>query len=274
MSDIVLNNIIELLIRRGEMGAPTKYSVRENCLSFVSNYIEEQVDFRNIRYIETEGKVCHIYVRDMDCFDTYMTLASLKSQLPSDKFVQINRSCIVAIDEISAVKNENVILYDGSKLRATPNNVKEVATAHKKYVEQFHAKKTSQEISDEIEKYHLLDISPVPRCVIEMYFDGDMPMDFRFHYVNDAMVKLFGKESKEELLGKTFREAFEKINEKWLDFYAPTALYGTTQRVVIDSTEIQKQLYVKAYQPFYGYVVSIMQDISLMQEAWKRRKEF
>ncbi len=257
------------------MGAPIKYSVREDCLSFVSNYIEEQVEFRNIRYIETEGKVCHIYVRDMDCFDTYMTLASLKNQLPEKQFSQISRSCIVAIDEISAVEKEDILLYDGSKLRVTPNNRKDVALAHQKYVAQFHAKKTSHEISKEIEKYHLLDISPVPRCVIEMYFDGDKPMDFKFHYVNDAMVKLFGKDRKEELLGKTFREAFNSpINEKWLDFYAPTALYGAPRRVVIDSTEIQKMLYVRAYQPFYGYVVSIMQDISLMQEAWENRKEF
>ena len=129
-------------------------------------------------------------------------------------------------------------------------------------------------ISKEIDKYHLLDISPVPRCVIEMFFDGDKPMDFKFHYVNDAMVKLFGKESKEDLLGKTFREAFDNINEKWLDFYAPTALYGTPRRVVINSTEIQKELYVRAYQPFYGYVVSIMQDISLIEEALERREEF
>ena len=256
------------------MGVPTKYSIREDCLSFVSNYIEEQVDFKNIRFIETEGKVCHIYVRDMDCFDTYMTLSSLKEQLPSAKFTQINRSCIVAIDEISAVEKENILLYDGSKLRVTPNHIKDVTQAHQKYVSQFHEKKTSQEISKGIDKYHLLDISPVPRCVIEMFFDGDKPMDFKFHYVNDAMVKLFGKESKEDLLGKTFREAFDNINEKWLDFYAPTALYGTPRRVVINSTEIQKELYVRAYQPFYGYVVSIMQDISLIEEALERREEF
>ena len=256
------------------MGAPTKYSVREDCLSFVSNYIEEQTEFRNIRYIETEGKVCHIFVRDMDCFDTYMTLSSLKEQLPNSQFIQINRSCIVAVDEISAVEKENILLYDGSKLRVTPNHISEVTLAHQKYVSQFHEKKISQEISDEIEKYHLLDISPVPRCVIEMYFDGDKPMDFRFHYVNDAIVKLFGKETKADLLGKTFREAFKNINEKWMDFYAPTALYGTPRRVVIDSSEIQKQLYVRTYQPFYGYVVSVMQDITLMQEAWERRSEF
>ena len=256
------------------MGAPTKYSVREDCLSFVSNYIEEQVEFKNIRYIETEGKVCHIYVRDMDCFDTYMTLGSLKDQLPDNLFVQINRSCIVAIDEISAVEKEDLLLYDGSKLRVTTAHAKDVALAHKKYVSQFHAKKTAHEISKEIEKYHLLDISPVPRCVIEMFFDGDKPMDFKFHYVNDAIVKLFGKENKEDLLGKTFREVFENINEKWMDFYAPTALYGTPKRVVIDSTEIQKELYVRAYQPFYGYVVSIMQDISLVREALERREEF
>ena len=256
------------------MGVPTKYSIREDCLSFVSNYIEEQVDFKNIRFIETEGKVCHIYVRDMDCFDTYMTLSSLKKQLPDTKFAQISRSCIVAIDEISAVEKENILLYDGSELRITPNHVKDVSQAHQKYVSQFHEKKTSQEISKEIEKYHLLDISPVPRCVIEMFFDGDKPMDFKFHYVNDAIVNLFGKENKEELLGKTFREAFSSINEKWLDFYAPTALYGTPRRVVIDSTEIHKKLYVRAYQPFYGYVVSIMQDISLMEEALERREEF
>ena len=256
------------------MGAPTKYSVREDCLSFVSNYIEEQIEFKNIRYIETEGKVCHIYVRDMDCFDTYMTLASLKDQLPDNLFVQINRSCIVAIDEISAVEKEDMLLYDGSKLRVTTAHAKDVALAHQRYVSQFHAKKTSHEISKEIEKYHLLDISPVPRCVIEMFFDGNKPMDFKFHYVNDAIVKLFGKENKEDLLGKTFREVFENINEKWMDFYAPTALYGTPKRVVIDSTEIHKELYVRAYQPFYGYVVSIMQDISLVREALERREEF
>lgn len=256
------------------MGAPTKYSVRENCLSFVSNYIEEQVDFRNIRFIETEGKVCHIYVRDMDCFDTYMTLASLRRQLPNDKFVQINRSCIVAVDEISTVEKENILLYDGSKLRVTPTNIKEVSLAHQRYVMQFQANKPSREIAKEIEKYHLLDISPVPRCVIEMQFEDEKPMDFKFHYVNDAFIKLFGVSSKEALLGKTFREAFTRINEKWMDFFAPTAMYGTPKRVVIESTEIKKELYVRAYQPFYGYVVSIMQDISLVKEALERREEF
>lgn len=256
------------------MGAPIKYSVREDCLSFVSNYIEEQVEFQDIRYIETEGKVCHIFVRDMDCFDTYMTLSSLKAQLPTNQFAQISRSCIVAIDEISAVGKENILLYDGSKLRITPNHVEEVFQAHQNYVSQFHAKKTSHEISKEIDKYHLLDISPVPRCVIEMYFDGNKPMDFKFHYVNDAIVKLFGKEKKEDLLGKTFREVFANVNEKWMDFYAPTALYGTPRRVVIDSTEINRELYVRAYQPFFGYVVSIMQDISLIREALEYREEF
>lgn len=256
------------------MSAPVKYSVRDDCLSFVSNYIEEQIDFQDIRYIETEGKVCHIFVRDMDYFDTYMTLSSLKEQLPNNKFIQVSRSCIVAVDEISAVEKEAVLLYDGLHLRVTPNHMQEVIQAHHNYVSQFHAKKTSHEISKEIEKYHLLDISPVPRCVIEMYFDGDKPMDFKFHYVNDAIVKLFGKEKKEDLLGKTFREAFEDINEKWLDFYAPTALYGTPRRVVIDSTEIQKEVYVRAYQPFYGFVVSIMQDISLIKDALEHREEF
>lgn len=256
------------------MGAPTKFSIKAGCLSFVSNYIEETVPFRNIRYIEAEDKVCHLYVRELDHFDTYIPLSKLYERLPKELFVQVNRSCIVAIDEVSLVSQNHVLLFDGTRLPITQKHFENVNRVHERYVQNFNSKKERQALTEEIEKYHLLDISPVPRCLIEMIFDGDTPIDFEFHYVNDAFVRLFELQSKDQMLGKTFRNVFKNINEKWMDFFAPTALNGIPQNTVIKSIESGKELYVRCYQPFHGYVVSIMQDVRLIREALKTEEVF
>jgi PAS domain-containing protein len=121
------------------------------------------------------------------------------------------------------------------------------------------------QIQKEIDKYHLLDTSPVPWCVTEMIYEKGVPVDFRFQYVNDAVVDLLELDSKDQLLGKSSREAFQSVNEVWIDFYALISINGISSNNVIKSSATGKDIYVRSYRTVYGYVASIMQDIKVIK---------
>ena len=116
------------------MGTPTKYSIKAGCLSFVSNYIEESIPFKNIRYLQSKGKVCHLYVKNLDAFKTYVPLAKLYKQLPKSMFVKINRSCVISLKEIRFIEKDYVQLCDGSILPITKSNLENVSKCYKAYM--------------------------------------------------------------------------------------------------------------------------------------------
>ena len=79
---------------------------------------------------------------------------------------------------------------------------------------------------------------------------------------------LFNLDKKEDLLGKTYNEVFSDKDKLWLNFYSPTALTGISRNIVAKSNPIEKELYVRCYQPFYCHVVSFMQDAEIVRSAF------
>lgn len=244
------------------MSVPQKFKKRKGYLSFISNYTEEIVPLANVKYIMANDKLCEVHIHNLEPFTTYLPLRKLEEQLPADNFVKINRACIVAMDEVSVIENGSVYLFDGTELPISRARIQMVQDIHRKYINRYNEEK--QEVDGEIEKYHLLDISPVPRCVFELIFDDDKPVDLKFRYANEAFERLIDKEN---FIGMTYRELFSHMDESWMDFYAPTALSGIPKNVVAYSNEIKRTLYVRTYQLSYGYCVCLMQDIKVIQDA-------
>ncbi len=247
------------------MGTPTKYTLKAGCLSFVSNYIEESVPFKNIKYIQAKDKVCYVYIKEFDPFETYIPLTKLYEQLPKDLFIKANRSCVISLAEIQSVNSESVTLNDGTQIPIVAKNHDDIVKRHREYLFFNSNNNKKIQIQKEIDKYHLLDTSPVPWCVTEMIYEKGVPVDFRFQYVNDAVVDLLELDSKDQLLGKSSREAFQSVNEVWIDFYALISINGISSNNVIKSSVTGKDIYVRSYRTVYGYVASIMQDIKVIK---------
>lgn len=249
------------MLREGKrVGKPIKYSVKAGKLSFVSNYVEEEIDISKLLYIFSESKVCHIYVEGMDPFDTYVTLTSLSEQLPKNMFAKANRSSVVSIKQISLIKHNLIYMSDGTEIKSTSAFKNEVKRKYSEYISKG-SLSFKEWLSKQEQKYKWINNSPVPSFIAEAYYTCGEIKDFIFRYVNNSFLKFIDKR-KEEVIGKTFHETFKIVNEKWIRFYADTAINGISNKIAVNCPEIGKVLYVKCYQPFYGYVVSLIIDLA------------
>ena len=84
----------------------------------------------DIHWIEAQGDYVQIHGRERKLL-VRKTLGSLEKELPSDRFVRIHRSTLVAIDSIKeilphAYGDSTVILLDGVRLAMTRSRRKEV----------------------------------------------------------------------------------------------------------------------------------------------------
>lgn len=69
----------------------------------------EKVNFADVRYIEAMQNYCIIYVPDRKMI-TYITFSGLESQLPSDKFLKVHKSFIVALDKVNSLDGNEIVI--------------------------------------------------------------------------------------------------------------------------------------------------------------------
>jgi len=74
-----------------------------------------KVDFDNILYIESLKDYIQIHTKQAQCLITYLNLKAIKELLPTDSFLQIHKSYLVAIDAIKAIYG-NMIELTGAEL--------------------------------------------------------------------------------------------------------------------------------------------------------------
>lgn len=88
---------------------PSLHPLQDECLFVRVDYQLLKIAWDNIRYIEGLKDYVKIYLVDSD--KPVLTLATLKSldeKLPSDRFMRIQRSFIVAFDKIRAITKNSV----------------------------------------------------------------------------------------------------------------------------------------------------------------------
>ncbi len=113
--DLISKNCFyEKILREDLQNIRKIYNNRSNCLTIESNRVIKKLDFKNIEMItkEKDSKKCKI----KSSVGTYYTSESLKdvSNRLDDRFIKINRSCIVNSDK--------VVEYDPMKNKITMKN--------------------------------------------------------------------------------------------------------------------------------------------------------
>ena len=115
------------------MSVPSKkYNLKDGYLTIVTRYMEENIPLHKVICIEVNRKVCTVYIKDIDYFKTYIPFKTLVKQLPSKTFVQVSRSCIVAINEIQEIKGHKIKLSNGKEVIISDNRYKNVIDLYQK----------------------------------------------------------------------------------------------------------------------------------------------
>lgn len=70
-----------------------------------------KVDFESIIYIESYSDYIKIHLAN-ETIVTRETISAIEAKLPSDKFLRIHRSFIIAINKISSFTNEHVVIVN------------------------------------------------------------------------------------------------------------------------------------------------------------------
>jgi PAS domain S-box-containing protein len=91
----------------------------------------------------------------------------------------------------------------------------------------------------------LFDSLPEGLVTIEMVYENNKAVDFRFLEVNNSYARLIGKSSPNEVVGKTTREAIDTLEDYWYQLY--DGVFKTGQPVHYEN-------YVKALDEYYEVV--------------------
>ncbi|MGC4101016.1 LytR/AlgR family response regulator transcription factor [Ferruginibacter sp.] len=89
-----------------------------------------KIVFNNILYIESMQDYVKIHLQDEKPVMTLQTLKRITEQLPPEKFQQVHRSYIVALDKIRSLQQKNIELVNGVQLPVS-NSYSAVIKAYK-----------------------------------------------------------------------------------------------------------------------------------------------
>jgi PAS domain S-box-containing protein len=109
-------------------------------------------------------------------------------------------------------------------------------------------------------------------CVIQMIFEGDTPVDYRFEEANPAFVKQTGLENAP---GKTARQLLPALEEHWFQIYGEVARTGEPIRFESGSEVMGRWFDVFAFrveEPEHHKVALLFADISEQKRAQRERE--
>ncbi|HRJ30699.1 MAG TPA: LytTR family DNA-binding domain-containing protein [Cyclobacteriaceae bacterium] len=69
----------------------------------------EKVKYGDVLYIEAMQNYCIIHTAERKMI-TYITFSGLESQLPTDRFLKVHKSFMVALDKITAVDSHDIVI--------------------------------------------------------------------------------------------------------------------------------------------------------------------
>ena len=82
-------------------------------------------------------------------------------------------------------------------------------------------------------------------CIVEMVFDGDRPVDYRFLDVNEAFERLSGLAAAK---GRLASEMMPALHVRWVDLYARVAITGDPMHVEDHSERMDRWFEVHAFR--------------------------
>lgn len=227
---------------------------------------KNSIELDKVKYITREDKKTCIYLTDDRTVCTYITIKDLYSVLSQHDFICISKGIVVAKSQIKEIDHFDYHMNDGMIFHGR----KRTAAAHRKLNESLilsssYSKPLS--VSDIRERFSVLDNMPVAFCVVELVFNHDgAGIDFIFRYCNKEMEILEGK-TIEEMMNNSFCKVFPNADKKWFAAYTDVAINGVERHINDYSPEIDKDIYVRCFQPLEGFCACLLTPVEDLENA-------
>jgi DNA-binding LytR/AlgR family response regulator len=107
--------------------------MRDEVLTFKTRGELHRLEYRQIEYVESKGRSCHIYTTDNQCFVTLGKLDDIEEELCDKRFLRCHQSFLVNMDHIQSV-NENFIMESGDIVQIRRRNHNEIKDKYENYI--------------------------------------------------------------------------------------------------------------------------------------------
>ena len=107
--------------------------MRDEVLTFKTHGELHRLEYRQIEYVESKGRSCHIYTTDNQCFVTLGKLDDIEEELCDKRFLRCHQSYLVNMDHIQSV-NENFIMESGDIVQIRRRNHNEIKDKYENYI--------------------------------------------------------------------------------------------------------------------------------------------
>jgi two-component system LytT family response regulator len=123
--------------QRLEMASSSEKGTADKSIFIRVDNVLKRIDFDDILYVGGLKDYVHLYlVGDSRPLITHLTMKAVEDMLPSDRFMRVHRSYIIALDKIRSV-DRNSCIYIG-------NEVIHVTEAYKEAFDRYLASKTAR----------------------------------------------------------------------------------------------------------------------------------
>lgn len=227
--------------------------MNDKILNFFSKH---SINTEEIKYIIRKDKKTCIYLSNDKIFFTYITVKEFLSFLEAYDFICINKGIIVCKKQIDYINNGVYHMIDGQTFQGRKRTIAEHKHLNEALHENFADKLLT--INNIRRKFSILDNMPIAFCIIELVFNEDgHGIDFIFRYCNKEMEIIEGK-TIYEMLDHSFYKVFPNADKKWLTAYTDVALNGSFRYIRDFSPEINKEIFVRCFQPIEGFCACLI----------------
>ncbi len=214
---------------------------------------KNEINPKDIIYIKRDGRNNALHLIDGRVIPTYIPAKTVAAESSDDvNMLNVNKGVYLSENYIVSVEKGIYTMSDGATFKGrvrTPGEHKLNAERIKNSPREK-SRLTYERIR---QKFSCVDDLPVAFCVIELKFDeAGHGVDFIFRYCNKQMEVIEGK-TIEEMTDRSFYEVFTNGDKRWLVVYADVALNGGQREMHCYSREVDKNLYIKCFQPEEGF---------------------
>lgn len=238
-------------------------------VSFMINRQKIHIPVDNIMYAAVEDKRCSLTLTHQQSLSFFMTIRSLKEQLPENRFIQISRSNLVSLQYIRRIDETDVILSDETKLPYSRRQKSSIVNALHHYLSaQNIAIDTSNWKSKIATEFQCLDHCPIPFFVTESIYNTNSHFyDAVICYANEAFAEQTGI-ALYRLIGQPLNHILKDEAAFLINTINNIALSGGTSNQPIKSVFSDIPLHYAAYRPHYGFCASILLPIRTDYEVF------
>lgn len=212
---------------------------------------------QDIQYIIREEGNTVIYTANKEPISTYISFKEFEEDLPEELFIHPNKGVLIAVDQITEIKDGAYETKSGRVFKYRKNNsalhdrrLMKVAYS----IEHTHSLQTKEGL-------HMFDNIPLPVCAVKMDFDEDnIQADFTFTYCNQALSDLEGIPL-DHIIGRSIKDFILHLDMKWYIDFADVALNNTVKTIEAVDVMSKNKIRVLFFQPEKGYCACMITEV-------------